>query len=115
MSVEVRVPAMGESVVEATVGRWLKAEGDPVQVGDSLVELETEKISLQVPAEESGVLEKIVQQEGETVHVGDVLATLANGSLASRPASPAASAAPPAPVAAPQPPPSAAPPAPPPT
>jgi 2-oxoglutarate dehydrogenase E2 component (dihydrolipoamide succinyltransferase) len=83
MSVEVRVPPMGESVVEATVGRWLKAEGDAVQAGDSLVELETEKISLQVPSEESGVLEKIVQPEGETVHVGDVLATLANGTAAS--------------------------------
>src|SRR5215213_173064 len=89
MSVEVRVPPMGESVVEATVGRWLKAEGEAVQAGDSIVELETEKISLQVPAEESGVLEKIVQPEGGIVHVGDVLATLTNGSRESRVASPA--------------------------
>src|SRR4051794_39169156 len=94
MSVEVRVPPMGESVVEATVGRWLKAEGDAVQAGDSIVELETEKISLQVPAEEGGVLEKIVQPEGEIVHVGDLLATLANGTAASAAAAPLSTQAP---------------------
>jgi 2-oxoglutarate dehydrogenase E2 component (dihydrolipoamide succinyltransferase) len=102
MSVEVRVPHMGESVVEATVGRWLKAEGDAVHVGDSIVELETEKISLQVPAEESGVLEKIVQPEGEVVHVGDLLATLANGAAASAEApAPNAQATPSAPAPSP--------------
>jgi 2-oxoglutarate dehydrogenase E2 component (dihydrolipoamide succinyltransferase) len=77
MAVEVRVPVLGESLVEATVGRWLKKEGDRVAAGDPLVELETEKVSLEVPADQDGVLERITHREGDTVNVGDVLATLA--------------------------------------
>ena len=105
MPFQIVVPELGESVVEATVGRWLKAEGDAVKAGDSIVELETEKISLQVPAEESGVLERIVQSEGEIVHVGDLLATLANGSAASAgaPAAGAPAPTPPPPAPAPAP------------
>src|SRR5436309_10986164 len=79
MPVEVRVPALGESVLEATVGGWLKAAGETVAVGDPLVELETEKVAVEVTADEAGVLERIVHQEGDTVHVGDVLAVLADG------------------------------------
>jgi 2-oxoglutarate dehydrogenase E2 component (dihydrolipoamide succinyltransferase) len=70
---EIRVPLLGESVVEATVGRWLKQEGDPVAVGEPLVELETEKVNTEVPADEAGILERILRHEGETVRPGDVL------------------------------------------
>src|SRR5213083_1393730 len=79
MPVEVRVPALGESVLEATVGRWLKSEGDAVAAGDPLVELETEKVAVEVTADGDGVLERITHREGDTVHVGDVLAVFADG------------------------------------
>ena len=76
MPVEVRVPTLGESVVEATVGAWLKREGDQVEAGEPLVQLETEKVNVDVSADQSGVLGKIAAGEGETVHPGDVLATI---------------------------------------
>src|SRR3989442_14434600 len=82
MPVEVKVPALGESILEATVGEWLKAEGEAVAVGDPLVELETEKVAVEVAAEEPGVLEQIVHHEGDSVHVGDVLALLTDGARA---------------------------------
>jgi 2-oxoglutarate dehydrogenase E2 component (dihydrolipoamide succinyltransferase) len=85
MSVEVKVPQLGESVVEATVGRWLKKEGDSVSAGDALVELETDKVNIEVPAEQSGVLQSILKQEGETVSVGDSVAVLSNGGAAAAP------------------------------
>lgn len=73
MSIEIRVPEMGESVVDATVGSWLKHQGDTVKQGESLVELETDKVNVEVSAEQSGVLQQILKQEGEVVTVGDVL------------------------------------------
>ncbi len=76
---EIRVPMLGESVLEATVGRWLKREGDPVTVGEPVVELETEKVNTEVPAEETGVLERILRREGETVRPGEVLGIIAEG------------------------------------
>ncbi len=76
MPTEVRVPALGESIVEATVGAWLKKEGDPVQAGEPLVQLETEKVNVEVTAERAGRLEKIAKQAGETVAPGDVLGTI---------------------------------------
>src|SRR5919204_1746421 len=76
MPVEVRVPALGESVVEATVGAWLKREGEAVKAGDALVQLETEKVNLDVSAESSGVLGSIQRKQGETVQPGDVLAVV---------------------------------------
>src|ERR687886_316497 len=79
MPVEVRVPQLGESVVEATVGSWLKREGDQVAAGEPLVQLETEKVNVEVAAERAGVLERIAHGEGDTVAPGDVLATLADG------------------------------------
>jgi 2-oxoglutarate dehydrogenase E2 component (dihydrolipoamide succinyltransferase) len=82
MSVEVRVPQLGESIVEATVGRWLKVEGDNVTTGDPLVELETDKVNMEVTATDSGTLEKIEKAEGETVAIGDVLARIAETSSA---------------------------------
>ena len=76
MPVDVRVPVLGESVVEATVGAWLKHEGEAVEAGESLVQLETEKVNVDVAADQAGVLGKISRQEGETVHPGDVLAVM---------------------------------------
>jgi 2-oxoglutarate dehydrogenase E2 component (dihydrolipoamide succinyltransferase) len=73
MAIEVTVPEMGESVLEATVGHWLKKEGDYVNVGDVLVELETDKVNVEVGAKGSGVLQQIKVQEGGDVKVGDVL------------------------------------------
>ncbi|MPZ17865.1 MAG: 2-oxoglutarate dehydrogenase complex dihydrolipoyllysine-residue succinyltransferase [Luteitalea sp.] len=76
MSASIVVPQLGESVVEARVARWLKAEGDAVSVGEPVVELETEKIDVEVGAERSGVLAKIVRQAGEDVKVGEQLGTI---------------------------------------
>lgn len=73
MAIEITVPELGESVLEATVSRWLKKEGDFVNVGEVLVELETDKVNLEVGARESGVLQKIEAGAGEDVKVGDVL------------------------------------------
>ena len=67
------VPELGESVVEARVARWLKKEGDRVEVGDPLVELETEKVDLEVNADKGGVLASIKRREGEDVKIGELL------------------------------------------
>lgn len=76
MAIKIEVPELGESVLEATVARWLKKEGDFVNVGDVLVELETDKVNLEVGAKGAGVLQKIEAAEGEDVKVGDVLGTI---------------------------------------
>jgi 2-oxoglutarate dehydrogenase E2 component (dihydrolipoamide succinyltransferase) len=94
MAVEVKVPALGESILEATVGNWLKREGDTVAAGDALVELETEKVAVEVSAEAPGVLEQIVHPGGDTVHVGDVLALLSDGGSGAETAATAATAPP---------------------
>jgi 2-oxoglutarate dehydrogenase E2 component (dihydrolipoamide succinyltransferase) len=73
MPTKIVVPTLGESVLEATVARWLKHEGDYVSVGEPVVELETEKVNLEVGAEQSGALVRIERQEGEDVQIGDVL------------------------------------------
>ncbi|MCB0212233.1 MAG: 2-oxoglutarate dehydrogenase complex dihydrolipoyllysine-residue succinyltransferase [Anaerolineae bacterium] len=73
MTVKIVVPESGESVVEATVSRWLKQEGDYVNAGEAVVELETDKVNLEVAAEQAGVLSKIEHGEGADVQVGDVL------------------------------------------
>ena len=80
MPVEIHVPELGESVAEATVGRWLKGQGDQVSAGEPLVELETDKINFEIEAEQDGVLENITAEEGEDVNVGDVIGTIAEGS-----------------------------------
>lgn len=82
MPVEIRVPQLGESVVEATITRWLKHEGDPVTTGDVLAELETDKVNVEVAAEQSGVLERIARHEGETVAVDEVIALVAEQAAA---------------------------------
>ena len=94
------VPELGESVVEARVARWLKKAGDRVEIGEPVVELETEKIDLEVNAEKPGVITSIAHQEGDDVKIGDVLAVLdehapaaaappgGNGAKAARPVPP---------------------------
>ena len=82
MSTEIKVPTLGESIVEATVGKWLKREGDPVAAGEALVELETDKVSVEVTAPQAGVLEKIIQGEGQNVTIGEVLGMVGEGGAA---------------------------------
>jgi len=82
MATEIRVPTLGESVTEATVARWLKGEGDPVNADEPLVELETDKVSVEVPAPASGVIAGIKAQEGDTVEVDALLGTLEEGATA---------------------------------
>ena len=89
MAAEIHVPELGESVADATVGRWLKQEGDAVTSGEALVELETDKINFEVEAEQDGVLESISKGEGETVNVGEVIGTIGEGSEAGDGAAPA--------------------------
>jgi 2-oxoglutarate dehydrogenase E2 component (dihydrolipoamide succinyltransferase) len=86
VAVEIHVPELGESVADATVGRWLKQEGEAVKSGDPLVELETDKINFEVEAEQDGVLESIAKGEGESVNVGEVIGTIGEGD--GRPAEP---------------------------
>ena len=102
----IKVPPLGESIVEATISRWLKREGDAVAAGDTLVELETDKITVEVPALEAGVLTKRHKGEGDVVNVGDALGeiTAGSGAAAATPAAPAPTPAPTPAFAAPVPP-----------
>ena len=100
-----KVPPLGESVVEATIGRWLKKEGDAVQTGETIVELETDKINVEVPAQKAGVLTKRLKNEGDVVKVDETLAEIdesgtAGGGAGSEKAAPAAASAEAAPPAA---------------
>lgn len=79
MATEVRVPTLGESVSEATIGTWLKKVGDTVKVDEPLVELETDKVSIEVPSPVSGVLSEILAKDGETVEVNALLAQVSEG------------------------------------
>src|SRR3954469_17007423 len=69
----IKVPPLGESIVEATISRWLKKEGEPVALGDTLVELETDKITVEVPARAAGVMGRLARNEGDVVKVDEVL------------------------------------------
>jgi 2-oxoglutarate dehydrogenase E2 component (dihydrolipoamide succinyltransferase) len=80
MAYEIRVPALGESIVEATVARWIKQPGDAVAIGEPVVELETDKVNLEVAADEAGVLDSITKAEGDQVEIGDLLGTITAGS-----------------------------------
>ena len=82
MSESILVPVLGESVTEATVAKWLKNEGDKVSADEAIVELETDKVNVEVPAPLSGTLEKISVKEGQTVNVGALLGTMSNSSSA---------------------------------
>ena len=107
---DIRVPTLGESVTEATVGKWFKKAGDPVAVDEPLVELETDKVTLEVPAPAAGVLSAIAVEGGATVAVGALLGQIQEGGATAKPAAAASPAGKPAeapkPVAAPAPAPS---------
>ena len=99
---EIRVPTLGESVTEATIGRWFKKAGDNVAVDEPLVELETDKVTIEVPAPSAGVLGEISAKDGETVAVGALLGQIndgASGGSAKPAAAPGKAAAAPAPAA----------------
>src|SRR3954467_7112352 len=102
---EIRVPTLGESVTEATIGRWFKKAGDAVAVDEPLVELETDKVTIEVPAPSAGTLGEIVAKDGETVAVGALLGQIKEGAAgaAAKPAAPPAKAAAAAPPPAPSP------------
>ncbi len=103
MATEIRVPTLGESVTEAIVGKWFKKSGDAVKVDEPLVELETDKVTVEVPAPASGVLGDITVAEGQTVAVGALLGAISNGAAATAAAekpAPAPAAAKPAPAPA---------------
>ena len=74
--ISIKVPPLGESIVEATVSRWLKKDGDPVAAGETLVELETDKITVEVPAPKAGVLTRRQAKEGDVVKVEQALAEI---------------------------------------
>ena len=110
MATEIKVPILGESIVEATVGKWLKRVGDRVSAGEAVVDLETDKVNVEITAEQDGVIEQIMKDEGANVSVGEVIGTLGaagpaataaptNGAPARQPAAPAEPAAPAAPTA----------------
>jgi 2-oxoglutarate dehydrogenase E2 component (dihydrolipoamide succinyltransferase) len=102
--IEIRVPTLGESVTEATIGRWFKKAGDAVAVDEPLVELETDKVTIEVPAPSAGTLGEITAKDGETVAVGALLGQITEGGVpaAAKPAAALAraAAAPPAAAAA---------------
>ncbi len=106
---EIRVPTLGESVTEATIGRWFKKAGEAVAVDEPLVELETDKVTIEVPAPSAGVLGEISAKDGDTVAVGALLGLINDGAAGAKPAAaapaakPAAAAPPPAAVPAPAP------------
>lgn len=83
---DVKVPVLGESIVEAAIGSWLKNEGDSVEVGEALAELETDKVNVEVMAEEAGVLKSIVKQVGDTVAIDDTIAVIEVGAAGNAPA-----------------------------
>src|SRR5690349_24467400 len=82
----IKVPPLGESIVEATVARWLKKEGEAVAAGDTLVELETDKVTVEVPALKGGVLARQAKHDGDVVAVDDVLGEIDESGTAAAPA-----------------------------
>jgi len=93
---DIRVPTLGESVTEATIGKWFKKAGDPVAVDEPLVELETDKVTIEVPAPAAGTLAEISAKDGETVAVGALLGQIKDGVGAAKPAAAKPAAAKPA-------------------
>ena len=97
MAVELTVPEVGESISEVVIGEWLKAEGDQVQVDESVAELESEKATVELPAPVSGKLVKLLKAKGETAGIGEVIAVIEEtqaGATKPAPASPAPAARP---------------------
>src|SRR5277367_3572632 len=101
MAIEIRVPTLGESISEATVGKWFKKAGEPVRADEPLVELETDKVTLEVNAPGAGVLSEITAETGQTVAIGALLGQLSGGAAAAAAAPAPAAAAKAAPAPAP--------------
>ena len=101
MAIEITVPVLGESVVEATIARWMKKSGDVVAADEPVVELETDKVTLEVPAPVNGTLTDIIAAEGATVEVGALLAMMEEGAAPAKSDAPKKEAAPAAPAPAP--------------
>jgi 2-oxoglutarate dehydrogenase E2 component (dihydrolipoamide succinyltransferase) len=101
MTTEIRVPTLGESVTEATVGKWFKRQGDPVKADEPLLELETDKVTLEVNAPTAGVLAEVTVKDGETVSPGALLGQIADGPAAGATTKAAAAKSAPAPVKSP--------------
>ncbi|HET7252455.1 MAG TPA: biotin/lipoyl-containing protein, partial [Xanthobacteraceae bacterium] len=99
--VDIRVPTLGESVTEATIGKWFKKPGDPVAVDEPLVELETDKVTIEVPAPAAGTLAEIAAKDGDTVAVGALLGQIKDGAAAAKPAAAKPAPARPAPASPP--------------
>src|ERR671916_836748 len=100
MATEIRVPTLGESVSEATIGRWFKKPGDAVKADEPILELETDKVTLEVNAPAAGTLGDIVAKDGETVAPGAVLGSIVDGGAAAAAPKAEAPKAAPAPAAA---------------
>src|SRR3954454_5011848 len=83
MPTEIRVPTLGESITEATVARWLRQPGDTVERDEPIVELETDKVTLEVPAPAAGRLGDVIAAEGTNVAIGAVLGTISDGAAGS--------------------------------
>ena len=88
MSEKIVVPVLGESITEATVAKWLKKEGDHVEADEPIVELETDKVNLEVPSPIDGVLSEIVSKDGSTVEVGALLGSISQNGSAPSPKQP---------------------------
>jgi 2-oxoglutarate dehydrogenase E2 component (dihydrolipoamide succinyltransferase) len=98
MAIEIRVPTLGESISEATVGKWFKKAGEPVRADEPLVELETDKVTLEVNAPGAGVLSEITAETGQTVAIGALLGQVSGGAAAAAPAAAPKAAPAPAPT-----------------
>ena len=85
MLVEVKIPVVGESIVEVQIGQWLKSEGDEVRKDESLAVIDSEKATVELPAPESGKLTRILCQAGETVHVGTTIAQIESNGASGKP------------------------------
>ncbi len=94
MAIDIRVPTLGKSITEATVGKWFKKTGEAVKQDEPLVELETDKVTLEVNAPSAGVLSEITAETGATVAIGALLGQLSAGGAAASPAPAAAAPAP---------------------
>ena len=103
MAVELRVPEVGESITEVQIGSWFKKEGDAVQRDEALVEIESDKATLELPAPVSGVLSKVLKKKGEMAKVGDLIAEIGENGAAKPAAKSAGAKSPPTPAAAPAP------------
>jgi 2-oxoglutarate dehydrogenase E2 component (dihydrolipoamide succinyltransferase) len=103
MATDIRVPALGESVTEATIGQWFKKVGDIVAADEPVVELETDKVTIEVPAPSAGVLQAISANPGDTVNVGALIGAIGEGAGAAAPAPAPRAPEPPKAAAAPQP------------